>query len=199
MRNKATGFTLVEILIAVVILAILAALAIPAYRNTMEQARGNEAITNLNVIHMAEKIKRLNTSTYVAGADIATLNTNLDTDMAATFFTGVVVAGNTGTLTTSYRATMTRNGVSGGNGTDYYRYDYTNGNVHLNTGSLATSGAVVKVYEGSSIIYTFTPTNTGREMTWHVFNIDFSAAGAMTLTPIDTYSSVNLDTTPIYP
>ncbi len=81
----------------------------------------------------------------------------------------------------------------------YNVYDYTNGNVHLNTGSLATSGAVVKVYEGSSIIYTFTPTNTGREMTWHVFNIDFSAAGAMTLTPIDTYSSVNLDTTPIYP
>ena len=125
MRRGSVGFTLTEVLIALVIVAVLAALAIPAYRNTMEQARSNEAITNLNVVHMAEKIRRLNTGSYAAGADIATLNATLSTDMASTFFTGAVTIAGV-SPNDSYTATMTRNNVSGGNGTDYYRYVYTN-------------------------------------------------------------------------
>ena len=61
------GFTLVEIMITTVILAVVAALAIPAYTATVEQSRINEALTTINIIHMGEKIYKLNNSTFWNG------------------------------------------------------------------------------------------------------------------------------------
>jgi general secretion pathway protein G len=47
-----TGFTLVELLIAVAIAAVLAAIALPAYSSYMERARVNQAITDIRVLNV---------------------------------------------------------------------------------------------------------------------------------------------------
>ena len=44
------GFTLTEILVTTVILAVMAGMAMPVYTSTIEQSRSNEAKTNLSVI-----------------------------------------------------------------------------------------------------------------------------------------------------
>ena len=54
MREK--GFTLTEILIVVVIVALLAVLALPMFVKTIEKAKVGEAISNLNLIRAGQKI-----------------------------------------------------------------------------------------------------------------------------------------------
>jgi type IV pilus assembly protein PilE len=126
-RINKRGFTLMEIIITIVILGVLAGLATPTYFKTIEQTRGNEALVNLGIVHMGEKLYRLNKGTYWDGGGattIAAINTALDVDMSATYYTAVNVTAVGGT---SYAATFTRNAVEGGAGTKWYRNDYTNG------------------------------------------------------------------------
>ena len=125
MLTNKKAFTMMELLVSIVIVGVMAGLAIPAYFRTVEESRHNEAITNLNIIHMGEKIYHLNYATYIAGASIAALDASLQTDMAATFYTtvSVTIAG-----PNSYTATLTRNNVAGGAGSKWFRYTYTDGN-----------------------------------------------------------------------
>jgi len=52
---KKAGFTVLELVIAVIILAILVSIAIPTYIVTMERTRANEAIATLRTMHAAER------------------------------------------------------------------------------------------------------------------------------------------------
>ena len=52
---KTRGFTLVELMIVVSILAILAAVAIPAYNNYLNRAKQSDAIIGLKTAQMAEE------------------------------------------------------------------------------------------------------------------------------------------------
>ncbi len=54
MRYK-NGFTLLELLIVFIIVAILAGVAIPVYLKTVEKAKAQEAVNNLRLIHLEEK------------------------------------------------------------------------------------------------------------------------------------------------
>ena len=92
------GFTLTEITVTLVILGVLVGLAMPSYRNTVEQSRSNEARANLNIIFMAERIYFLNTNQcYPPGAtdaNLATINQNLGTDITSQFYTISITANN---------------------------------------------------------------------------------------------------------
>jgi type IV pilus assembly protein PilE len=63
-KNKSSGFTLIELVIAMVIAAILAAIAIPSYSNYVRKSRRTEAKTAL--LDMASLEERLysTTNTY---------------------------------------------------------------------------------------------------------------------------------------
>lgn len=60
------GSTLVEIMIVALLVGIFAAMAIPSYRRSVEQARVDMAAANLRAIWAAERLHRLQSGQYAA-------------------------------------------------------------------------------------------------------------------------------------
>lgn len=61
-NNK--GFTLIEILVAVLILAILVAIALPTYNRAVERSRTSDPVNTLKSIAKAEQVQRLRAGEY---------------------------------------------------------------------------------------------------------------------------------------
>jgi type IV pilus assembly protein PilE len=101
------GFTLAEMMMTIAIIGMLAAIAVPNFTKSMNSARYNEARVNLNIIHTAQKVYRLNRNTYWNGGanqTIAQVNTALGTDLTARFFTTYTVTGAATTYSVSTTA-----------------------------------------------------------------------------------------------
>ena len=64
MKKMQSGFTLLEMLIALVIVAILARMAIPGFSKAIERTKVKEAQSVLAAIYSAEKIYRLDQGSY---------------------------------------------------------------------------------------------------------------------------------------
>lgn len=122
------GFTLMEIIITVIIIAALAGMAVPAYFNSVEQSRSNEALVTLNIIHMGEKIYFLDNGTFWGASGQTTgpggINAILNVDLAANAnlmygniaFQNVSAAG--------YTCTVTR---TGGNNNKWFQNIWAQG------------------------------------------------------------------------
>lgn len=67
-RARRAGFTLIELLIVVVIIGILAAIAIPKFAATKEQARVAEMRADLRNLAVAQEVYLSDNSSYYAGA-----------------------------------------------------------------------------------------------------------------------------------
>lgn len=59
MRKKLTGFSLLEIVAALVLVAILVAIAVPSYNSYQQKSRRSDAIQTLLSIQLAEEQYRL--------------------------------------------------------------------------------------------------------------------------------------------
>lgn len=86
MKRK-RGFTLIELMIAVAVIALLAAIALPSYQREMRKARRAEAQRIIGEIRMAQERWRADQPTYGALTDV----------------------GNPGTGNTYYTFTVTNN------------------------------------------------------------------------------------------
>ena len=64
LMRKRAGFTLLELLIVVIIIAILTVLAIPQYVSFTEKARASEALAMMGSIRKAEDLYKLEKGTY---------------------------------------------------------------------------------------------------------------------------------------
>ncbi|MGJ9419158.1 prepilin-type N-terminal cleavage/methylation domain-containing protein [Massilia sp. CMS3.1] len=72
-RHAAKGFTLIELLIVVIIIAILAAIAIPQFSNSSGDAQESAAIANLTTMRSAVELYRAqHNSTYPSRAPTGT-------------------------------------------------------------------------------------------------------------------------------
>ena len=121
--KKRSGFTMIEILIVIAILATLSALAIPMYTAQVEKSRKVEALDMLSNIRAAEirYFSEKNTfTTDLTKLDFTPKNTAAPADVAAATDTAgqkhhfwYAVAGNAD-ITTSFKATATRNTVVDG-------------------------------------------------------------------------------------
>jgi len=74
MKNSNRGFTLIELLAVVLIVAILAAIAIPTYTNYLRRARRVDAKTALEQLRAAQEMWRAENGGYSADA-VALRNT----------------------------------------------------------------------------------------------------------------------------
>jgi prepilin-type N-terminal cleavage/methylation domain-containing protein len=68
MRRRQQGFTLVEMIIVVVIIGVLAAIAIPAFRKYMDSGRTAEAMAMLGEIRNREEAYRAEFGSYLSTA-----------------------------------------------------------------------------------------------------------------------------------
>ena len=85
MRNK-KGFTMVELLVVLVIVAILAAVATPIYLANVERSRASEAVSTMALIRQAQRDYRINANTYF---DITSGNIDLPLPVPSTITAGV--------------------------------------------------------------------------------------------------------------
>lgn len=63
-RNPAPGFTLVELMIAVAVVAIITAIALPAYQNSIIKSRRADAMAAFSSIQQAQERWRSNNAAY---------------------------------------------------------------------------------------------------------------------------------------
>src|ERR1035437_3168697 len=109
MKNKHSGFTLIEVLIVVTIVAILAAIAIPSYQQYVLKGRRADAKEALGALQLAqEKYRGNNTAYSVVLADIGISATS-----SQGYYTlAITPATGTCPVETCYAATATVNAAS---------------------------------------------------------------------------------------
>lgn len=75
-RSESRGFTLIELMIVVLVIAILAAIAIPSYLRQVRHSRRSDAIAQINTIALAEEQWRTNCPNYAQYGGAACLTGN---------------------------------------------------------------------------------------------------------------------------
>ena len=109
------GFTLIEVMIVVALVGIVAAMAIPSFRRVMEQARVDNAASGLRSIYAAQRVYRLDNSTY--SGDLTTLTAGGLLDPSLTTSSGSFIYQVTGADTQAFSAAATRVGSDVWSGT----------------------------------------------------------------------------------
>lgn len=75
------GFTLIELMIAVAIVAIIAAIALPAYNDYIASAREGTLVNNISTIEMFQEDFRLRNGAYtLVAADVAAIEAAIGWD-----------------------------------------------------------------------------------------------------------------------
>ncbi|MCG3176036.1 MAG: hypothetical protein MOGMAGMI_00974 [Candidatus Omnitrophica bacterium] len=113
-RFNNRGFTLIEILIVVIIIAVLAGLAVPMFQGTVERSRRAEAIQNLSATRASMLRYFAQNNTYV-GATFANIDFNPNTGGGGQTAHFTYALG--GLAAATFTVTATRNAVNGGDGT----------------------------------------------------------------------------------
>lgn len=103
------GFTLIELMIAVVVVGILAAVALPAYNGQVRKSRRTDAVTALSAFQQAQERWRANNASYGALADLTALTTATPAGygMSATSSNGYYTITITSPTDSGYTATAT--------------------------------------------------------------------------------------------
>ncbi len=118
LNSQYKGFSLVEIMVTLAIVAIITAIAAPLYTGYIETVRRAEGQNNLDTLFAAEANFFADNGTYFSGANVTALFNNsgniwavAETVDADQNFVYDVTAGSTGSIATSFTATATGRGA----------------------------------------------------------------------------------------
>jgi type IV pilus assembly protein PilE len=115
------GFTMIEIFITVIIMAVLSAIAVPIYNQTVLKHEANQAVGYLRAIRFAEKAYFANNGVYLGCGDAGAIRTNLGVEVTTARYTFSVATGATTFTATASRisnpVTITLNQDGGWGGT----------------------------------------------------------------------------------
>jgi prepilin-type N-terminal cleavage/methylation domain-containing protein len=103
MVNRRAGFTMIELIMVVIIVAVLASLALPQYVNFVEKARVAEATNYIGVIKSAQVVYAAEKANGYYSPDLATCGITVTQTPLWNFAT-------VGSTNASFTATATRNG-----------------------------------------------------------------------------------------
>ncbi len=98
-RANSKGFTLLELLMVVIIIAILAAVALPQYVKTTEKARAASAISYLGALRSAQVRFRAQSSANTYTNNLGELDLTLPTSIAGWTFVALPNPATTGVAT----------------------------------------------------------------------------------------------------
>jgi type IV pilus assembly protein PilE len=73
-NERKKGFTLIEMMIILVIVAILVSLAVPSFRDTIRKSRRSDGINAITDIHLAQERWRANSTTYATLVQLGKAN-----------------------------------------------------------------------------------------------------------------------------
>jgi type IV pilus assembly protein PilE len=112
MSRKNAGFTLIELMISVVVLAILGSLAMASYRSSVLRSNRTDASTTVLRVAVAEEKYFLQNSQYTADlASAAPTGLGIGATTPLGYYTLTVTAGSTGSLATSWKVTASATGA----------------------------------------------------------------------------------------
>ncbi len=106
-NNK--GFTLVELAVVVIIIGVLAAFAVPKFRDAVERSKASEAFNYLSTVRASQERYHARNSTYASDL------TKLDVSLSAPKYFSVGTVDDS-TLETTWKLTLTRAGAAAGYG-----------------------------------------------------------------------------------
>ncbi len=108
-RTANKGFTIIELMVALIIIGVLVSLAIPGFSRTKERAFDKEAQIGLNLIAAGEKMYRAKIGSYYPSSgtvDKSDIEDNLQLDLSSSSWEYNI----TGLGGTNFNATAVRNG-----------------------------------------------------------------------------------------
>jgi type IV pilus assembly protein PilE len=108
-RRPESGFTIMELLIATVVLAVIVSLALPSYLDSIRKSRRADAVAALNAVQQAQERWRANRPTY--SAHLATTEETPGLGLPGTTANGYYTVSLSGASATGY--TVTATAVSG--------------------------------------------------------------------------------------
>ncbi|CAM3838899.1 type IV pilin protein [Roseateles saccharophilus] len=106
LRRARQGFTLIELMVAVVIVGILAAVAYPAYTSFVQRGRRADAMAVLTAVVQAQERYRANNSAYASSLDALNVDASAITSNYDVSTAGV---GNPASLVSGYVVTAAIN------------------------------------------------------------------------------------------
>lgn len=116
MLKSHKGFTLIELMVVIAILAIISAIAIPAYTGYVKTAKLTEAYNNIASLRLAEEEFFIENNAYFGGADTLAVETASQGLWTATKGSETAVAFNYVVTTTATSWSVTATGNLAGSG-----------------------------------------------------------------------------------
>lgn len=163
-KNQTPGFTIVELLIVIVVIAILAAISIVAYNGIQQRAKDSQRKSDITAITKALELYYIDNGRYPAGSGSTTINASWSTTADASWQ-------NLATALAPYSAKLPTDPIStaGAAVTSGTGYNYA---YYSNTSTFCDAG-VRKMYilvyrlEGAPREDTFIGNCTGSQQLWY--------------------------------